>query len=190
MHIPYRYGDISCGGNNYRDFIEGNVKYYEFPYKDGTDVYLADCGVYFPAQYCNELNKLYPQMAVYQALCRQTSRANFHTNCQALSRIYDKIREQSDTYILCMRCHVWKGWVLQQVRIYEKYQSCADRVPPYRIPRPWMDRDRIQRWEMDKQHYEIQFGRIRTAWLLYKNKSTYDTRVFKEMMKNGKKETE
>ncbi len=188
LYIPYRYEDIACGGNNYRDFIEGNVKYYEFPYEDGTDVYLADCGVYYPAQYCNELNRFYPQLAVYQALCRQLAHANFHTNCQVLNRIYDKIREQSEIYIMCRRCIVLFGkLVIQNVRIYERYQSCVDRVPPYRVPQPLFSFERRFQWKMDKQRYDIQHGEIRSRWLIYLNKSTYDTRVFKEMLKNGKK---
>lgn len=188
LYIPFNYKDIDCGGNTYKNFITGDIKYYEFPYERGTDVYLSDCGVYFPAQYCNQLNNSYGQLSVYQALCRQAAGANFHTNCQNLNRIYDKIREHSDLYIYCCRCFYWKGWVLQQVRIYDRYQSCVDRVPPYAISRPMLNRDRIQRWEMDKQHYDILYGRIQSGWLLYRNRSTYDTNVFKEMMKNGKKE--
>ena len=35
------------------------------PYPDGTDIYLSDAGIYFPSQFCSELNREYPFMAVF-----------------------------------------------------------------------------------------------------------------------------
>lgn len=122
------------------------------------------------------------------ALSRQLGACNVHFNVQNLNRAWDKIREQSDIYISCRRCIVLFGkLVLQHVWIYEKYQSCVDRVPPYRVPKPLISPERRFQWNLDKQRYDIQHGEIRSRLLIYFNKSTYDTRVFKEMLKNGKK---
>lgn len=188
LHIPFEPLEFDCGGNTYADFIKGDIKYYEFPYPDGTDIYIADMGVYFPSQYCNLLNRDYGYFSTFMALSRQLGACNVHFNVQNLNRAWDKIREQSDIYIMCRHCFVLFGkLVIQNVRIYERYQSCVDRVPPYRVPQPLFSFERRFQWKMDKQRYDIQHGEIRSRWLIYLNKSTYDTRVFKEMLKNGKK---
>lgn len=188
FHIPFVPADFDCGGNTYKNFIENDLMYYEFPYDDGTDLYISDVGVYYPAQYCNLLNRDYGYVATFMCLSRHLGNCSVHFNVQNLSRAWDKLREASDIYIMCRSCRVFFGkLVVQNVRIYEKYQSCVDRVPPYRVPQPWFSLERRFQWKMDKQRYDIAHGEIRSRWLIYFNKSTYDTRVFKEMLKNGKK---
>lgn len=183
---PWRYKDFDVGGNSYKNFISGEVLYYEFPFEDGTDLYLSDVGVYFPSQYCNELNRDYKQFPVYMALSRHLAAGNVHFNVQNLNRAWDKIREQSDQYILCRSCFVWHGWVLQKIRIYEMYDSCLSRVPPFRLPKPSILTAQARReWEMEKERYEQKFGVVEQRWLLYRNKSNYDTRIFKTLMKEG-----
>lgn len=185
LFIPYVPDHYDCGKNTYQNFIDGKVKKYIYPHPDDTDIYIADCGIYFPAQYCNQLNQRYGYMSTLMALSRHLG-FRVHTNCQNLNRVYDKIREHSDVYIMTMWCKVFFGkWVVQHVRIYEKYQSCVDRVPPYFVPRPLINRDRIQRWELDFSNYQIQHGQIKSKILIYKNLSSYNTRAFKEMLADG-----
>lgn len=182
------YSDFDVGGNTYKNFISGDFLYYEYPFPDGTDLYLADVGVYFPSQYCNELNRDYKNVPVFLALSRHLGHCFVHFNVQNLTRAWDKLREMSDQYIRCLSCHWFFGKiVVQHIYIYERFQSCVDRVPPYRVPQPWFSPERRFQWKMDKQRYDIAHGEIRSRWLIYFNKSTYDTRVFKEMLKNGKK---
>ena len=188
LYLPFDPKDFDCGLNTYENFIKGDVNYYEYPFPDGTDVYVSDVGIYFPAQYCNLLNRDYGHFATFMALSRQLGACNVHINVQNLNRAWDKIREQSDVYIMCMRCWVLFGkFVIQRVRIYEKYQSCVDRVPPYRVPKPWFNPDRMQRWRLDHQNYECAHGNIKARWLFYINKSNYNTRIFKEVLANGKR---
>lgn len=183
---PFNPAELDLAGNSYTNFIEDDVKKYIYPYPDGYDIYISDIGVYFPAQYCNELNRKYGSFAYLFALIRQVAGARIHCNCQALQRCWDKLREQGDQYIMCLWCKVIGGVVVQRIRIYDKYQSCVDRVPPYCVPRPLLNRDRVQRWELDRQHYIISYGNISDHWLIYRNKSNYNTRIFKEMLENGK----
>lgn len=181
--IPFNYHDIDCGGNTYRNLLEGNITPYRFPYKYGTDVYLSDCGVYYPSQYCNELNKLYPSIPVYQALCRQLSRNNFHFNVQNLNRVWDKIREQSDVYICCNYCRVIGSLVIQRVTIYDKYDSACNRVKPNRIKIGMFDfgNKRLQK-QMYIDTFENNHGRISSHFLIYFNKSNYDTYYFEKLL--------
>lgn len=43
----FNYTELNCGKNTYSHFIDGNVNYYEYPFPDGTDIYLSDAGIYF-----------------------------------------------------------------------------------------------------------------------------------------------
>ena len=184
--IPSQY---DCARNTYKNFISGNVMPYVYPWEDGTDIYISDAGVYYPAQYCNELNRDFGYFSTFMALSRHLGDCNIHYNVQNLNRCWDKIREQSDIYVMCNRCFVWHGWVLQLVTVYDQYDAAVKRVPPFRIPRPWFNKDRRLQWELAYQNYLISHGLIERRILLYRNKSNYNTRIFKEMLANGKTNT-
>lgn len=185
-HHGYIPKMFDCGGNTYKDFLEYKVKRYIFPFPDHTDLYISDAGVYFPSQYTNELNKHYGYMANFMALSRHLGQCNVHINVQNLNRCYDKIREQSDYYVMCNRCIVLFGkWVLQRVTIYELYEAAVKRVPPFRLSKPWLNPDRIFQWKIQKQNYMIAHGNITSRWLIYRHKSNYNTRIFKEVLANG-----
>lgn len=188
-HFAFDIQSINCGENTYRNFINGNIIYYEFPYPDGTDLYLSDVGVYFPSQYCSELNRDYKYVPVFMALSRHLGLCSVHLNVQNLNRSWDKLREQSDTYILCRRCHVFFGKiVLQWVRIYDKYESCLTRQPPFRLSLPLMASKEMKlNAKIEKERYECTHGSIKSGLLIYLHKGSYDSRVFKTMLKEGKK---
>ena len=182
----FEYDKIDCGGNTYKDFITGLVKKYVFPYDDGTDFYISDCGIYFPSQYCSDLNRYYGNMATFQALTRHLGECNFHTNCQNLNRVWDKIREQSDTYIMCNWCKVLFGFVIQKVTIYEKYESACNRVRPNRIRRPFLTaNERSVQAAMYCDTFDNTHGEIASRVLIYRNRGKYNTRNFKEVLENG-----
>lgn len=189
---PFELEKLECGKNIYENFINGNITPYTYPYRLGTDVYIADAGIYFPSHYCNELNKKYGYVPTFMALSRHLGDCNVHFNVQNLNRVWDKIREQSDTYIMCRRCIVLFGRiVIQQIRIYEKYQSCVDRVPPFRMKRPLFNREAKAQIDIARSKYDCTYGVVKSGTLLYWNKTNYDTHIFREILKNGnKKENE
>lgn len=180
---------INCGENTYRNFMDDNVKKYVYPYPLGTDVYISDVGVYMPSQYCNELNKDYRYVPTFCALIRHVSEAHMHINVQNLNRAWDKLREMSRTYITCLGCKVIplgkNQLVIQRIRIYEKYESCLNNVPKLRLP--WyinFGADRLLA-RLYKLNYEIQHGVIKERTLVYVNKSSYDTHIFRQKLKDG-----
>ncbi len=186
-HIPFDPMAYDCGGNTYENFINGDLYQYYYPHEDGTDIYLSDAGIYFPAQHCKELNKRFGFLSTFVAISRQLGECNFHFNVQNLNRVWDKIREQSDIYIMCNFCRVLPfGLVVQKVTVYEKYESAVDRVPPYKPPKVRMNSDRKMNISMEKQRYRTAHGDIKVMMLLYFNKSTYDTRIFKKMLEDAK----
>lgn len=182
-NFPLDLMDFDCGRNTYRNFITGKINPYYFPYPDGTDIYISDAGVYFPAQCCNELNRDYGFFSTFMALSRQLGECNVHINVQNLNRCWDKIREQSDIYVTCNRCVVFfRKFVCETVTIYDKYESCLNRVPPFKPPKVRMNNDRRVTVQLAKQSYEMTHGKIQRRKLWFINKSDYDTRVFKKML--------
>ena len=75
---------FDCGGNTYQNFIDNKYIPYSFPYEDGTDIYISDAGVYFPSQYCSELNRHYGYFSTFMALSRHLGDSNLHFNVQML----------------------------------------------------------------------------------------------------------
>lgn len=187
-HYDLDFKLLDLGGNTYKDFLNSTVKYYRYPYPDKTDIYISDAGVYFPAQYCNELNRDYKNLPAFAALSRHIGNCAVHTNSQALSRVWDKWREQSDIYILCRRCFYVCGLVFQRITIYDKYQSALDRQQPLRIPLPvFANKEMKLNRKIQLAQFEAAHGSIKSAWLIYRNKSNYDTRRFKSILEEGEK---
>lgn len=185
--LPLRFDLLDVGKNSYRNFVEGNLNKYVYPYGDEMDIYIADCGVYFPAQYCNDLNKLYPYIPTYMALSRQLGESRVHINCQNLNRIWDKLREHSDFYVYCNKCIYIKGFVIQSVTIYDKYESCVNRVKPFKMRLPIGVKKEMKNLALiEKEKFRISNGLVENKILIYRNKSKYNTRIFKEMLENGK----
>lgn len=188
-YYPFDYDKLSCGKNTYKQFISGEVSYYRYDYPDGTDVYLSDAGIYFPSQYCNELNKSYQYMSVFQAISRHVGDCNFHFNAQNLNRVWDKIREQSDIYILCRRCIYFHGLVFQWITVYDRYQSAVDRQKPLKLPVPMFSNKEVRlRRKIEEAEYEAAHGSIKNGFLIYRNKSNYDTRSFRAALEGGNRD--
>lgn len=190
--IPFDYSqiDLRC---TYRDIVAGNVPYYSYPYPPNADIYLSDCGIYFPAQYCNELNRDYKSFPTFYALLRHLSGgyASLHTNSQQISRVWDKIREQGEQYLMCNWCKLLFGGriVVQRVTIYDKYESAVNRVRPNRIRlMPFdLNPDVRLRKKMYIDTFYNQHGDVRSHLLIYRNKAKYNTHHFKEVFENGSK---
>lgn len=181
--IDYNPKDYDCGKNDYTNFISGNINHYQPPILDGMDIYISDAGIYFPSQYCNELNRQYKYLPTYFALSRQMTDNNIHINAQSLNRVWDKIREQSDTYIMCRWCKVIGNIVIQSIRIYELYESALNRVPPFRMQYKLTDTKEIKRQiDLQRLQYTCQHGEIKNRIIIYVNKSKYDTREFRKKM--------
>lgn len=187
-YCELNFDKINCAGNTYKELIEKNVFYYEYPYKYGADVYLSDAGIYFPSQFNGELNKRYQGISTYQALSRQLSGNNFHVNVQNLNRVWDKIREQSDTYIRCRKCIYLWGLVIQFITIYDKAESCVNRVKPCRIKVPFFNPQARTQADCYIDNFYNQHGKVQNKLLIYINRSKHDTLYFRELLKNGKKQ--
>lgn len=175
--------------NTFDDFILHDLTPYDYPYPERAHIYISDAGVYFPSQYQGQLCKKYEGVTYFQALSRHLGDCNFHCNVQNLNRLWDKIREQSDIYIRCIKCRViFKKWVIQKVIVYDKYEACLNRVDPYKpVKTPVLGNaeSRAQyrsRNEIALREFKERNGLVKPVTLIYKNKSKYDTRLFKTLL--------
>lgn len=186
QYYPLDFNELKCGGNTYVDLINGTVKKFRYAYPERADIYISDGGVYLPAQYCNELNRDYKTLPTFFSLSRHICNASVHANTQHLARLWDKLREQlADTYIRCNWCKVFfRGkLVIQKVTIYDKYQSCLDRVKPYRDTRPLFAHGESKAtYSVNRENYRVAHGEVKSKILIYINKSNYNTRFFKELL--------
>ena len=184
------YSNIDVGKNAYTDLLRGTVKFYQYPYTMGSDIYISDAGIYLPAQYCNELNRDFKYLPTFFAVSRHVARANVHTNVQHLARLWDKLREQAgDVFIRCRFCKVFFGKiVVQKVTLYDRYQSALDRVEPCRITVPLIaSREVKQNAQIYLDKFRNTYGMVRNGILIYVNKSKYDTHHFEKLFLQGEK---
>lgn len=195
------YGNVDYGGNyhpldfdaldthnNFSDLVERHITPYEYPYEEGADIYISDIGVYFPSQYDSLLDKKYPRLPQFLALSRQLGLCNVHLNTQALGRTWKKFREQSDIFCLCrgvFKPLVKHGIVIQKVTLYDRYSSCENAVIPFALPKPSIlsPKEVKLNYEIEKQRYKQTYGEVTDVYLVYRNKSTYDTRFFKRLLR-------
>lgn len=191
-YIELDISKLNCN-NDYHNFVTGKINKYVYPYPHCADIYISDCGVYFPSQYDTKLDKEYPYLSTTFALFRQVSKgARIHCNSQALCRIYKKLREQQDVYILCNWCKVFFGkYVIQKITIYDRYNSCEQEVEPYlpiKIPM-FASKELKANLKMKNEEmlrlFKQNYGSVKSHILIYKNKSNYDTNIFKTMLENG-----
>lgn len=185
--------------NDFENFITGDIKKFVWAYPDGMDFYISDAGVYFPSQYQKELVKRYKSFPCYMSLSRQISDSSVHFNAQVFSRVWDKIREHIEIGINCDKIlyfpkfHIGRFYpfkrfklCVQRVTIYDNMESLEAKREPFLVkPSLLASREKRNVIAMNKLDYIARFGHIKRMWLVYFNKSNYNTRRFKEILENG-----
>lgn len=173
-------GDIKAGDNTYNDFINGTMRKFNWSMDYGTDYYLSEAGLNLPCQYNNELNKRYPSLPIAYALTRHLGKNNIHINSQALTRSWDKIREQADCFIRCMRT-IWffPFFAFIKVRLYDEYEDAKQNLKPLKIA-PILDNRESKALKAVENSNR---GNIREYWLPVRKKHIeYDTRHFGRLL--------
>lgn len=165
-------------GNGYENFMGDKVKKYVYPYPDGIDYYISDCGIYFPSQMHKELDKKERGAPIFQALSRQIGDCNIHLNSQRRSRIWDKMREQSDLNIVMRGAIVIGKIIFMRWTEYEKDESADTQIkkPFFGIGKKARER---------KLNFEVANGKIKNSWVFGLLPFSYDSRRFKKVLENG-----
>lgn len=195
QYIPLDIKKLDIG-NDYRNFISGKINPYVYPYPVKADIYISDSAIYMPNYECNNLNKELRGFVPTNQIIRHLSLGSaIHFNTQCLMRMWDKIREQSETYIRANKC-IYLGkyikplkLVIQKVTIYDNFDSCENNVKPF--PKLGIfDAIKVDKltYTLMKMSYTATHGKIKPMWLVYWNKSTYDTHHFKTLLEGAKNE--
>lgn len=185
--IPLDFAILRCN-NSWRNFVDGYIKRYLFPLPEHCDIYISDAGIYLPSQYCNDLNRYLPDIPTFIAIQRHLNLGKTHYNCQNLNRVWDKIREMCDVYIYSEWCKVFFGkLVIQSVIVYDKAESCQNRVKPPRIRSRGLVKSKEAEMQRDiyLDSHENVHGLCKRRLLVYFNKSKYDTRHFKKLLEGA-----
>ena len=167
-------GEMRLGNNAYENFIEGVVEVIE---KDelleGADIYISDAGIYLPAQYHYLLDKKYKSLPIFYALSRHLYNNNVHVNTQALNRVWDKLREQADSYFKALKTVKICGLLFTKVRYYETYQVANENRAPMR-------RRFLNKYSKAlSDEYEAYNGLVFDMWICQRaSKVFYDSRYF------------
>lgn len=123
---------VSVGRNSYDNVINDNVRKIPPAFEFGCDIYISDGGIYLPSQYNGELNNKYKSMPLFYALSRQLYRNNIHVNVQALGRVWDKLREQADSYLRCREVIDKDKYLYVRLISYEEYNAASRNLLPCR----------------------------------------------------------
>lgn len=183
-HIPLCIDDLNVP-LNYDAFIKGTDIQFNYPYPQKADIYISDAGIYLPSQFNEQLNKKYPGIPTFLALSRHFAECNVHINTQSLNRVWDKLREQCDQYIMCRGCYWLGNIVFIKIRIYELYDSCIARKPPFRTLSKPRGKEAREAVKIERSRYELMNGKIRDKILIIYHKGRYDTRHFRKYVRGG-----
>lgn len=160
--------ELHVGGNEYPDFISGNIKKFEPNFEDGYHFFISDAGVYLGCQYNKELNENYGELPIHLALRRHLYDSHVHTNSQALNRPWDKIREQQGCFIHALETMNYGDFLIVKAISYTKYESALECLPPPDKP--------------DKYHI-MRYGEIlEHKFKVHVSSLTYDTRHFRTQL--------
>lgn len=184
-NIDYGYGwnyinlaELKLGNNTYENFIEGIVEVVEKNEQlEGADIYISDAGIYLPSQYHYLLDKKYKSLPIFYALSRHLYNNNVHVNTQALNRVWDKLREQADSYFKALKTIKVCGLLFTKVRYYETYQTASENRAPMR-------KRLLNKYSKGlSDEYQAYNGLVYDMWIVQlKSKVKYDTRYFHEVV--------
>lgn len=160
--------ELHVGGNEYPDFISGNIKKFEPNIEDGYHFFISDAGVYLGCQYNKELNENYGELPIHLALRRHLYDSHVHTNSQALNRPWDKIREQQGCFIHALETMDYGDFLIVKAISYTKYESALECLPPPDKP----DKYHVMRYgEILEHKFKVPVSSL-----------TYDTRHFRTQL--------
>lgn len=131
--IQKTVADLTIAPNSYEKFISGQVVEIPRIYREKMDIYLDDGGNYLPSFQHKEITKLFPTMPSFLMLLGHISDSNFHVNYNgAFTRIYDKVREQADSYFYIIGSFRLFNIFYIKYRYYENSNTAELGLLPYK----------------------------------------------------------
>lgn len=166
--------EFSVEPNTYENLIENNITCVNKTLMENTDYYISDGGIYLASQYSSQLCKKYPSLPVFYALSRQLYQMNIHINTQYLGRVWDKLREQADSYFKLCGSKKIGNYIVSEYIYYDTYKSAMSELQPFEIGFFASSEERARLKE-----FEAKNGIIKRYQIIQKIKNIhYDTREF------------
>ena len=166
--------ELNVGGNSYEDFINGDIKKFEPNFEEGYHFFISDAGVYLGSQYNKELDSNYGELPIHIALRRHLYDSHVHTNSQALSRVWNKLREQQGLYIHALSAENYGDFLLISAISYTNYESALACLPPPRKPDKFYT---MKHGEIVERRFKVPISSLE-----------YNTRHFKSILHIQKEE--
>lgn len=161
---------------SYDDLLNGVYTKSDPVFKENTDVFISDAGVFLPSQYDAVLHRKYKSFPVFYALSRHLYNMNIHANSQGLDRIWKALREQADTYIKTLGTIKLPFILITRFRYYDKYSSAQQDIRPLKRS--------LLKGEVGNVH-NANVGEVKQGFIIqFKFKIKYDTRYFKKLLLN------
>lgn len=187
----------------FKDFVNlHNMKGYIDKNNDleGMVILISDGGIYLPSHEYKLLDQIYPDFPIFFALARQLYNARILINTQDPSRVWNKLREQQDTYLRADGLKFekgffgkiknflpyWRNKIFVTVTYYEKLSSLEEGLAPFKgtgALNKAVSPVHVGAGYATKEVYEASNGVIKKKTLIIdKRLINYDTRAFHEYL--------
>jgi hypothetical protein len=171
-NMPYNHNteirlikDLELAGNTFEALVNGTVTQCERTLQPNTNFWISDAGIFLPSQEDIVLQKLYPTLPVHYALSRQTYQMNIHANTQELTRVWKKLREQTDGVIFVRRNKKTSKHITLEIVYWEYYKSAEAGIMPL-----------ASGTEQQYAEFEAKYGIIERRFIrVYWEDVTFDT---------------
>lgn len=169
--------DISAYPNTFKEFVNDDLRECKRWAREKTDVYISDGGVFLPSFADTLLDKAYPSMPPYYALSRHAAEHNIHVNTQNFERLWKKLREQADYYVLVKKRIKLPHFILVRCIGYDNLQSAIQGLEPVKA----RFLNKYSKAEMDV--YRASHGEIKPGWVIIPKRTIkYNTRAFEPIL--------
>lgn len=174
---------VSCYPNDYDHIVNDNIEKTKHLFKEKSDIYISDIGVYLPSYMDSKLYQKFPSMPVFYALSRHLYNNNVHCNTQNIERGWKALREQADFYIIVKRTYKFLGFLLiTKYYSYDSYDSARKGLKPIKTRLL----NKYSKAEADI--YKATNGDIRKGYIFQlKPFIKYDTRAMEKILLKGKR---
>lgn len=180
--------------HNMKDFLPKNEEL------EGMLILISDAGIYLPAHEYKKLDQIYPDFPIFFALARQLYNARILINTQDPARVWNKLREQQDTYLRADGLKFetgffgkiknvlpyWKNKIFVNVTYYQKLSSLEEGLAPFSgagALNKTVSPIHVGAGYATKEVYEASNGVIKKKTLIIdKRLINYDTRAFHEYL--------
>lgn len=182
-HKILKLKQVSCEPNDYEHIVNDKIVKTPHLFKEKSDIYISDIGVYLPSYMDSKLYNKFPSMPILYALSRHLFNGNIHCNSQNIERGWKALREQADFYIQVKRTYKIFGFIfITKYYSYDNYESAKRNLKPLKARLL----NKYSKAEYDK--YKCENGDIRKGYIIqFKPKLKYDTRAMEKILLKGKR---